>query len=121
MSPLSLQAPALSASGRLNHLLLLLYATMTLCSLTQLAHQFGTDIETTQRDLVQLDVEIDTPYAAERRNTVLRAAVVHRRVERDFDQAVAPPAVRTAMQFPPPCLADTLEHLLPYGRPTYRK
>lgn len=62
MSPPTSQAPALSASGRRSHLLLLLYSAMAPCSLTQLAHQCGTDPETTQRDLAQLDAEIGTLY-----------------------------------------------------------
>ncbi|MEN3258571.1 stationary phase inducible protein CsiE [Sodalis endosymbiont of Spalangia cameroni] len=136
MSPPTSQAPALSASGRRSHLLLLLYSATAPCSLTQLAHQCGTDPEITQRDLAQLDAEIGTLYrlALRRREEEYRIEgniLNHRlclfeglrralrlcpdRVERDFTAALTQQwhSLPPALQFPPSRLTDALERLLP--------
>ncbi|WP_074013779.1 hypothetical protein [Candidatus Sodalis sp. SoCistrobi] len=136
MSPPTSQAPALSASGRRSHLLLLLYSATASCSLAQLAHRCGIDADTVQSDLAQLEAEIATLYrltllCREGSYRIEGNVLNHRlclfdglrralrlcpdRVERDFTAALThqwrdlPPA----LQIPPPRLAEALERLLP--------
>ncbi|MBT9431884.1 stationary phase inducible protein CsiE [Candidatus Sodalis endolongispinus] len=136
MSPPTSQAPALSASGRRSHLLLLFYSATEPCSLAQLAHRCGIDPDTVQSDLAQLEAEIGTLYrlallCREGEYRIEGNVLNHRlclfdglrralrlcpdRVERDFTAALThqwrdlPPA----LQIPPPRLTEAMEHLLP--------